>query len=197
MLATIKYAALAIIFFLSLACATSTTYVRPDQVTELDTTFSDTDLKMMAEKMASSILELPAIKQKATQPKIAIMNIENRTFQHIDTAGITEKILVSLLKSGLIRFVDRTTLIEMANEKNLAEKQALSDQEAAELGKLIGADFFMLGGIMSIEKRTGIKDIAYYKLTLRLVDVQTSEIIWADEKEIKKATTKGYLDWQP
>jgi penicillin-binding protein activator len=194
------------------ACASTSTYVRPDSVTEVDATFSDTDLKMMAEKMVMSIAELAIIKHREAPPKLAVMNIENRTYQHIDTEGIVEKIMVALLKTGTVRFVDRSVLKEMAKERNLVENQnidfdkvtvhqnmtqtvVIQEQKTLELGKAIGADYFLLGGIMSVEKQKGVKDLAYYKLTLRLVDVKTSEIVWADEKEIKKIGKKGFLDW--
>ncbi len=194
----LKYALLLITVF-SLAallsgCAT-TTYVKPDTVTEVDETFTDTDLKMMAEQMVQSIAELAVIKHRDTPPKIAMLDVGNRTSQHIDTEGIVDKIMVSLLKTGTVRFVDREVLKEMAKEKALVETQRIDVQDAVELGQLVGADYFLTGDIMSIEKRKGTTHTAYYNLTLRLIDVNTSEIIWADEKEIKKMAKKGFFDW--
>jgi uncharacterized protein (TIGR02722 family) len=194
----LKYALLLITVF-SLAallwgCAT-TTYVKPDTVTEVDETFTDTDLKMMAEQMVQSIAELAVIKHRETPPKIAMLDVGNRTSQHIDTEGIVDKIMVSLLKTGTVRFVDREVLKEMAKEKALVETQRIDVQDAVELGQLVGADYFLTGDIMSIEKRKGTTHTAYYNLTLRLIDVNTSEIIWADEKEIKKMAKKGFFDW--
>lgn len=200
---------------LFIRCAT-TTYVRPGMITEVDETFSDTDLKLMAEKMVQSMVQIPAIKYRETPPKIAILTIGNRTSQHIDTEGIVEKIMVALLKTGKVKFVDRKLLKEMAKERALVETQkipydtikreikitpygiesyTLTIPGAVKLGKLVGADYFLTGDIMSIEKKKGTTYIAYYKLTLRLVDVNTSEIVWADEKEIKKIAKKGFFDW--
>ncbi|MCK4307346.1 penicillin-binding protein activator LpoB [candidate division WOR-3 bacterium] len=186
-------------FFLLLSlilagCAT-TTYVRSDEVTEVDETFTDTDLKLMSEKMVQSIAELAVIKHRDAPPKIAMLNIGNRTSQHIDTEGIAEKIMVALLKTGAVRFVDRNLLKKMAREKALVETQQIDVQDAVMLGQLVGANYFLAGDIMSIEKKKGTTYIAYYKLTLKLVDVKTSEIVWADEKEIKKSAKKGFFDW--
>jgi len=175
-------------------CAT-TTYVRPEEVTEVDYTFSDTDLKLMAEKMAMSIAELAAIKYKEKPPIIACLYIENRTSQHIDTDAILDKIMTALLKTGVVRFVDRKVLKEMAIERALVSLQRIDVEDAVQLGKLVGADYFLLGNLSSIEKKKGTTTIAYYKLTLRLVDVNSSEIIWADEKELKKMSKEGFLDW--
>jgi len=182
-----------LILFIINNCAT-TTYVRPDEVTEIDETFTDTDLKMMAEKMVQSIAEL-VMSKHTSPPKIAILDIENRTSEHIDTEGIVEKIMVALLKTGTVKFVDRELLRKMAQEQALVQLQRIDVQNAVRLGNLVGADYFLTGSIMSIEKRKGTTAISYYKLTLRLVDVKTSEIVWADEKEIKKKARKGFFDW--
>ena len=179
---------------LAVSCST-TTYVRPGEVTNVDYTFSDTDLKLMAEKMAMDIAELTAIKFSKSPPKIACLYIENKTYQHIDTDAILDKIMTALLKTGTVRFMDRKVLREMAREKALVERQSINVEDAVKLGQLVGADYFLLGTLSSIEKRKGTKTIAYYRLSLRLVNVHTSEIIWADEKELKKISKKGILDW--
>jgi len=176
-----------------ISCATST-YIRPDEVTEWDYTFSDTDMKMMAEKMVYSIASAD-ITGKTGKPKIAFLNIGNRTSQHIDTEAIAEKIMVALLKLNNVAIVDRKLLKIMAKEKALVDLQRIDVSDAIQLGQLVGADYFLAGDIMSIEKTSGTKTLAYYKLTLRLVDVKTSLIVWADEMELKKMSKKGYFDW--
>ncbi len=177
---------------LALACASSH-YVRPDEVTEWDYTYSDTDMKMLAEKMVLSISEadLPATGEK---PKLAFLSIGNRTSQHVDTEGISEKILVSLVKLGRFRVMDRKVLKEQAQEIALVGKQRIDVAGAVKLGGLVGANYFLTGDIMSIEKTKGATTLAYYKLTMRLVDIQTSEILWAEEKELKKKSTESWFE---
>jgi len=174
-------------------CAT-TSYVRTDEVTEWDYTFSDTDMKMMAEKMVYSMSNV-TLKGTDGKPKIAFLRIENQTSQHVNTEAIADKIMVALLKLNNINIVDRKVLKSMAKEKALVSSQRIDVGDAVQLGQLVGADYFLTGNIMSIEKSSGTKTLAYYKLTLRLVDVKTSFIVWADEKEIKKISQKGYFDW--
>lgn len=175
-----------------LACASSH-YVRPDEVTEWDYTYSDTDMKLLAEKMVMSLseAELPKLDRK---PTIAFLQIGNRTSQHVDTEGIAEKIMVSLVKLGRFQVVDRQLLKKQAQEIALVENQRIDVEGAVKLGNLVGADYFLTGDIMSIEKTSGATTIAYYKLTMRLVDVKTSVIVWADEKELKKRSTKGWFE---
>ncbi len=174
------------------ACASSH-YVRPDEVTEWDYTYSDTDMKLLAEKMVMSLseAELPKTQEK---PTIAFLRIGNRTSQHVDTDGISEKIMVSLVKLGRFRVVDRELLKKQAQEIALVENQRIDVEGAVKLGNLVGADYFLTGDIMSIEKTSGATTLAYYKLTMRLVNVKTSVIEWADEKELKKRSTKGWFE---
>jgi len=173
-------------------CAT-THYVRPDEVTEWDYTYSDTDMKLLAEKMVLSLAEvqLPAPEGK---PTIAFLTIGNRTSQHIDTDGISEKIMVALVKLGKFRVVDRELLKQQAKEIALVETQRIDVDGAVKLGQLIGADYFLTGDVMSIEKTKGATTLVYYKLTMRLVNVKTSEIVWADEQELKKKSTKSWFE---
>ncbi len=54
-------------------------------------------------------------------------------------------------------------------------------------GKQIGADWLVSGHISSIRQPVGKDEIVYYKTTLEVTDLETSEILWADEVELKKA----------
>jgi len=177
---------------LVLSCATSN-YVRPDETTEWDYTYSDTDMKLLAEKMVQS-LSAATLPQTAEKPKLAFLTIGNRTSQHVDTEGISEKILVALVQLGRFRVFDRKLLRDQAKENALVEEQRIDVEGAVRLGKLVGVDYFLTGDIMSIEKTHGPTTLAYYKLTMRLVDVGTSEILWADEKELKKKSSKGWYE---
>ncbi|MGQ9708432.1 MAG: penicillin-binding protein activator LpoB [bacterium] len=179
---------------LLLACSTSH-YVRPDEVTEWDYSYSDTDMKLLAEKMVQSLAEFKLPTRADTgKPTLAFLAIGNRTSQHIDTEGIAEKIMVALLKLGRFRIVDRELLKQQAKEIALQETQRIDVDGAVKLGNLIGADYFLTGDVMSIEKTKGSTTLAYYKLTMRLVDVRTSEIVWADEQELKKKSTRSWYE---
>jgi hypothetical protein len=175
------------IIFTLLGCSGSSIYVREDQVTKT-ITYSDTDLKLMAEKMVTSLLETDILKGR---PIIWISDVQNNTSEYIDTQGILDKISVALLKSGRIRLVDRQALDKLAKEKMLVDYKRIDVQDAVKIGKVIGADYVLLGNLMSIQQKDkGFfteNKLVYYKFTMRLIGMD-SEIIWMDEKELKKAT---------
>lgn len=182
------------VLVLATGCATST-YVRPDEVTEWDADYSDTDLKLLSEQMVQSLAQasLPP-KEAGGKAILAFLRIGNRTSQHIDTEGISDKIMVQLVKLGRFRIVDREVLDESAEEIALVERQRIDVEGAVKLGGVVGADYFLTGDIMSIEKETASKELKYYKLTMRLIDIHSSEIIWAEEKEIKKKDSKSWFE---
>lgn len=192
MKATMKAAVPVLLACLMVACAT-TTYVRPDEVTEWDAGYTDTDLKILTEKMVMSLgrVDLPESEGK---PALAFLQIGNRTSQHIDTEGISGKIMVALVKLGRFRVLDREILKQQAMEIALVANQRIDVEGAVRLGSVAGADYFLTGDLFSIEKESASKELKYYNLTMRLVDIHTSEIVWAEEKEIKKSSSKGWFD---
>jgi uncharacterized protein (TIGR02722 family) len=182
----------ALLACLVMACATSS-YVRPDEVTEWDASYTDTDMKMLTEKMVQS-LSGAEVSGREGKPVLAFLRIGNRTSQHIDTEGIADKIMVQLVKLGKFRVVDRELLRKQAQEIALVETQRIDVEGAVRLGSLVGSDYFLTGDLFSIEKESPSKELKYYNLTMRLVDTRTSEIVWAEEKEIKKSSSKGWYD---
>jgi penicillin-binding protein activator len=174
-------------------CATSPTvnYGNPEQVETVTTDFGSTDLQQIAEKMVNSLLASPVL-SSGQRPVMYVSTVKNRTDEHIDTMSVTDKIKVTLLKSGKIRF----SAVSEANDEILkqleyqASSGAVDPSTAKRLGKQVGADYFLYGELSSIKKSAGrVKDV-YFKFTLNLVNIKTGLIEWADEKEIRKQAKK-------
>lgn len=185
----VKLLFILLILFL-VGCAGSSVYVREDNVTKT-INYSDTDLKILAEKMVMSLLQSPFV---TNRPKIWVSDVQNRTSEYIDTQGILDKISVALIKSGQVRLVEREAVKKIAAEKMLVDMQRIDVEDAVKLGQVAGADYVLLGNLMSIEhKDEGFWSedrMVYYKFTMRLIGMD-SEILWMDEKEIKKTTDKS------
>jgi len=176
---------------LFVGCSTSSTYVRPDSVTQT-TDFSDTDLRMNAEAMVNSLTEAEFLYGAEGKPIIALAGIENKTMQHIDTKSMENSIQTALFQSGLFRFVDREILEQAAQEKALVDLRRIDVADAVKLGNVLGADYFLLGYLSGIDTQHGRRSVHYTKLTMKVVDVHSSEVVWLDEKEIKKASRSGF-----
>lgn len=154
-------------------------------------TFGSTDLQMIAESMTRSMLQSPALAGRG-RPLITVNDVKNKTSEYIDTRSITDSILTQLTKSGTVRFVadtadmqDQTEELARQNQSGLYKKSSVK-----KIGKMEGADFRLVGSISSIVKRTEDLHDVYYKFSLRLTDIESGVVEWAEEKEIRKTTSR-------
>ena len=186
--------ALVIIFSSGCASTPNVSYGNPEQVETVTADFGSTDLQMIAEKMVNSLLATPLL-QSGKRPVMYVSSVKNKTDEHIDTKSITDKIKVTLLKSGRVQF----SAVSEANDEIIKqlEYQNLTDyvdpSTRKNLGKQVGADYFLYGEITSIKKRAGKVEDVYFKITLNLVNISTGLLEWADEKEIRKSAKRPLL----
>ncbi len=196
------YAALAATLLLALAaCGGPRTgrvgdgnvrYEDPQAEETVDMAYGSTDLQSTAEFMTQSLLGSDWIVRASAPPKIRLREVKNYTDEHIDAKGITDKIRVKLLNSGKVRFLaDQQNLDQVVNERDLNESMT----ERAENARIMEADYIITGSVRSIRKRTKELRDTYYQITLELVDPQSGEILWANEKEIRKFSEKPFWGW--
>ena len=188
------YVLMALLFLLLTACtSTKVEYGDATGVETVTADFGSTDLQMIAEKMVDSVLAFPPIVKITNErrPVIFVDKIKNKTTEHIDTESITDTISTRLLRSGKFRFIDMTKAQDVADQLDFQTSSGMVDQKtAAMMGKHIGAEFMLYGNFSSIVKKTDdVKDV-YYKLTLKLMHLETGLIEWSDEKEIRKTREK-------
>lgn len=151
-----------------------------------------TDFQMMAEKMTTSLLTSSLIAGSREKPTITISDIKNKTSEHIDTRAIALKIRTQLSKSQTVRFMN-----DKADEKHaLTELQRqgqsgrYKSSKTVKMGNAEGAKYSLYGEITSIVKRADdVKNIDYI-LNLTLEDLDSSEIVWTEEKEIRKTSER-------
>lgn len=154
--------------------------------------FGSTDLQSTAEKMTQSLLESRYIAHASAAPKVRLRDVKNETYEHIDTKAITDKIRIKLLRSGSVRFLADTANLGQVNaERDLTETAT----KKKNLKAMTDADYIITGTVRSIKKANSSMQDVYYNISLELVDPQSGEILWADEKEIRKTSDKPSLGW--
>jgi len=161
-------------------------------VETLTNEFGSTDLQAIAESMASSLLQSPALFAKS-RPLVTVAEVKNRTSEYIDTKSVTDSIRTKIVKSGMVRFaVDTSAMQTQVDELTRQNQTGLyKKSKSKKMGNMEGADFRIEGTITSIVKRAGdVKDV-YYKFSLQLVDIESGTMEWADEKEIRKTSNKS------
>lgn len=178
--------------FIMSGCTTVVKYDDPKAIETVTADFGSSDLQSSAETLTQSLLETRYIAKAQQPPKVRLRNVNNLTYEHIDTKAITDKIRIKLLKSGEVRF-----LADTANLNQLKDEREFTSSATANkiLKAMVDSDYIITGNVRSIKKSNDdLKDV-YYNVSLELVDSKTGEILWADEKEIRKVTTKSSLGW--
>ena len=197
------------ILLLACAACSSVEYDDPDKVETLNIDFGSTDLQTLAGDMVDSLIQSPQLNyiqhdydDKGDQRIVTLMGgVENRTSEHIDTQAITDKMQVKLLNSGKFRFVTAEQG-QSEIEKQVQFQQGsgrVATEQAREFGKQLGADVIVFGSLRSIEKEKGRsiesggtrKDDVYYQFVLNCVNIDTGEVIWAEEAELRKTAKTG------
>ena len=161
-------------------------YVDPDRVDLLSDKFVESDLQTIADQLSEALLASPVLAGFKGKPSIIISLFTNGTVEHIDILSLTNKIRTNVLKSGRFSFLNERLRGAMAKEYEYQNSGYVNPETAKQKGRQIGADWLISGHIAAIKQPVGKKEIVYYKTTLEVTDLETSEILWADEVELKK-----------
>jgi TolB-like protein len=85
------------------------------------------------------------------------------------TAGFSDLLTASFSEHKAVRIVDRTKLAAVLKEHELAYRALTSPETAVRVGKLLGAERMIVGGIMAIDGRPVI--------AAHVIDIQSTQII--------------------
>ncbi|OCH15658.1 MULTISPECIES: penicillin-binding protein activator LpoB [unclassified Aliivibrio] len=192
-----------VIALLSLAvllggCSNKVSYGDAQAVETTTVDFGSTDLQKIAGEMTESMLSSGAVAQitQGNRPIVFVESIKNKTSEHIDTESVTDSISTKLLNSGKFRFVDMDRVEAVRSQLDFQNNDELVNQNTAiQFGKMVGAQYMLYGNLSSIVKNAGSDKDVYYKMTMRLMDLETGLIEWADETEIRKQQEKSLLGW--
>ena len=75
---------------------------------------------------------------------------------------------------------------EGLREERLDQLRNSTIETAKSMGKEIGADFMLIGGINTIIDAAGNKQVRYYQVELELIALETNEKVWIGQKKLKK-----------
>ncbi|MDR1229109.1 MAG: penicillin-binding protein activator LpoB [Azoarcus sp.] len=157
-------------------------------VETVSTDLGSTDIQTTSEKMTQSLLQTPLLQDIVRQRGLLMASpVENKTSEYFDTKLITDTVLSQLQKNG-VRYVIAGD--EMQNQVDELRRQNQSGlykkSSTAKVGNMQGAQYRLDGSVSSIVKRGGgVKDV-YYKINMRLIEIESGVVEWSDEKEIRK-----------
>jgi uncharacterized protein (TIGR02722 family) len=156
------------------------------------------DVRRTVEKMAESLLSAPGVREAVggTRPVLDIEPLKNRTSQHVDMVSVTDSLRSQLLRSGMFRFVDKSTSGTDIEFMDAQAQLGLTDQKKAiKPGQQSAAQMYLTGALSEIKNQVGRTVDQYYKFSMVLKDLRSGEIVWSDEKEIRKESVQPRMGW--
>ncbi len=124
-------------------------------------------------------------------PVVAIWPILNDTSEHLDDQMLTllSDMETELINSGVVSVVSRERQAEMMAEANLQQGAAFDPSMAAQMGKQIGAQYFLTGKLQAVDERINKERRVQYTLFMQVIDVETSIVKF----QTKSERTKGIV----
>jgi hypothetical protein len=156
----------------------------------LDDLWSETDMQKAVNELVSSLLQNRTIAEAKRPPLVMVTKLQNKTAEVIDGQNIMDMVKVDLMSSGKVRFLDKEARQDIADEYEYQNSGMVSSDTKKGPGGQSGADYIINGRLDSIVKEVGKEKTVYYKLTLMLTNLKTSEHEWASQKEIRKKFKK-------
>lgn len=167
--------------------------VDPNSHGRISTKIEPQDIRETVEHMTESLLSDAGVLD-ATKGKKPILDIEvmkNKSQMIVDMKSITDSVRMRLIRSRQFRFVDRST---SGADITIMDEQAqlgLTDpRKAIKPGQQNAAEMYLTGELVEMSQKVGRIVDRYYKFSMTLKDLRTGEIVWADEKEIQKRTSR-------
>jgi uncharacterized protein (TIGR02722 family) len=195
----ISYAIVLTILFFGCSSTRQVTRVSTDTVKDLSGRWNDTDSRLVAEQMVSSMLSggwlTDFVSQSQRKPAVIVGTVVNLSSEHIETGTFISDIERELVNSGRVVFVANKQERREVREERLDQQSNASEETAKKLAAETGADYMLKGSIKDIVDRSEGTEVKFYQVDLQLIDLQTNQKVWIDTKKIKKVIERAGYTW--
>ncbi len=177
-------------------CATTSSsgvsYGDSKSVETVTTDLGSTDIQMVAEKMTQSMIQHPVIQDVIRKRQLLMASpVKNKTSEYFDTRLISDTILTQLQKNGIRYVIEGEDMQNQTDELRRQNQSGLYDKsKSVKVGKMQGAKYRIDGSVSSIVKKNADMKDVYYKVNMRLIEIETGIVEWSDEKDIRKTARR-------
>ncbi|OIN99102.1 MAG: hypothetical protein COX65_08205 [Elusimicrobia bacterium CG_4_10_14_0_2_um_filter_56_8] len=160
--------------------------------------------KSVKKQQALSVAETKKVTSKYTGPKrrIGVVEFENKSaYGQGRLGGAASDILVTeLVKSGKFIVVERDRMNKIMEEQKLQSQGMTDPQTVAKIGQVMGLEAIVVGSVSQFGvKKEGSdylltqskRQVADVTVDIRLIDVQSGQVIMADSGKGRAKTTKS------
>jgi len=187
----LRAALLAVLGF-AVGCASGTQVTRTavDEQIDLSGLWNDVDSQQVSEEMIADSLSRYWIEdwrdRTGNRPTVIVGGVRNKSSEHINTRTFTKDLERAFVNSGRVRVVASSGEREGMREERLDQLRNATIETAKSMGKEIGADFMLIGGINTIIDAAGNKEVRFYQVELELIALETNEKVWIGQHKLKK-----------
>lgn len=173
-------------------CASSPKVTRTssDEVIDVSGYWNDSDSQMVSSEMIADALSRVWIDEwrgaSGGKPTVIVGLVRNQSSEHINTRTFTKDLERAFVNSGRVRLVASSDERSGMRSERLDQLRNSTIDTAKSMGKEIGADFMLIGGINSIVDAAGGKKVRFYQVELELINLESNEKVWIGQKKIKK-----------
>ena len=173
------------------SCTRKVTRVSPDKQVDLSGRWNDVDSKMVADEITKQVLGEKWLsnftkENPGKKPVVIVGFVNNKSHEHIEAETFIKDIEIAFINSGLVKLVQAGEKRQEVRGEKADQQDNASQSTMKKWGLEIGADFMMQGSINSIVDSYKRDKVVYYKINLELTHIQTSEVVWIGDKELKK-----------
>ena len=131
-------------------------------------------------KLFALILTLSYITAQDPKPSVAVLDFEARGIAVYEAETLTERLRSEISNTNAVRLTDRKLLEKILEEQGLQQSGCTTDECAAEVGQLLGAQFIISGAIGKLGNS--------YTVDAKMVSVTTGAA-----ERAKSVTYKGEI----
>jgi len=159
----------------------------------MSTTLDKTDIDYLVNETLNPLLSsrfwAGEIRAFIPPPLVAIWPIQNHTSYHLDDQLLTllSSIETTLVNSGDVRVVNRRRQAELIREIGLQQGASYDPITAREVGRQMGAKYFVTGKVTSVEEKIQSTRRVQYMLFIQILEVETGLIKFQNESARSKA----------
>ena len=191
-------AGLLVLLFL-FACSPSVKRVETNLVKDVGGGWNDTDAQMVAQEMITDCLQSGWYSKFTTrygkEPTVIVGTVVNNTMEHINTAVFIEEMQRALINSAKVDFVASAAERGEIRTERLEQDEFASEATRKAFGKEVGADYMLSGVLNSVVDQAGSKSLVFYQVNLKLINIETNQIVWNGQKQIKKYVKRSKVTW--
>lgn len=181
------------------ACGTKVERLDTHEIKDVSGRWNDTDSQMVAQEMINDCLNSgwynKATLRLGKEPMVIVGTVTNDSMEHINTNAFVEEMQRALINSGKVAFVASKDERGEVRQERLEQDEFASEETRKAFGREVGADYMLSGVLNSIVDSQSKEAVVFYQVNMKLIDIETNQIVWNGQKQIKKYVKRSKVSW--